>query len=124
HGHGPADVSQGAAPTLVAAANAILGRSTPASQIAQRFGFDEVKVGRSDTASALGTLPQSTVAGRTATAAATEVVTVGKRLSKDVYVVYEQGLAEAEGALRITWQITQKFQVLLRAGYLPGVDAV
>jgi 3-dehydroquinate dehydratase-2 len=49
---------------------------------------------------------------------------VGKRLHKDVYVIYEQGLAEAEGALRIAWQITDKFQLLLRAGYLPGVDAV
>ncbi|MGE5617195.1 MAG: translocation/assembly module TamB domain-containing protein, partial [Bacillota bacterium] len=123
-GRGPSDVSQGEASTLVSAANAILGRGNPSGQIAQRFGFDEVKIGRSDTSSVLGTLPQSTVAGRTAQAAATEVVTVGKRLSKNVYVGYEQGLAQAEGALRITWQITQKFQMLLRAGYLPGVDAV
>ena len=123
-GRGPGDVSQGEASTLVAAANAILGRTSPAGDIARRFGFDEVKIGRTDTASALGTLPQSTVAGKTGSASAAEVVTVGKRLTKDIYVVYEQGLADAEGALRITWQITQKFQMLLRAGYLPGVDAV
>jgi translocation and assembly module TamB len=123
-GRGPGDVSQGEASTLVAAANAILGRTSPAGDIARRFGFDEVKIGRTDTASALGTLPQSTVAGKTGSASAAEVVTVGKRLTKDIYVVYEQGLADAEGALRITWQITQKMQVLLRAGYLPGVDAV
>jgi translocation and assembly module TamB len=123
-GRGPGDVSQGEASTLVAAANAILGRSLSGNQIASRFGFDEVRVGRADTVSALGTLPQSTVAGKTGSASAAEVVTVGKRLSKDIYVVYEQGLADAEGALRITWQITQKFQMLLRAGYQPGVDAV
>jgi translocation and assembly module TamB len=123
-GRGPGDVSQGEASTLVAAANAILGRGSDASGIARRFGFDEVRIGRSDTASALGTLPQSTVAGRTGSASAAEVVTVGKRLSKNLYVVYEQGLADAEGALRLTWQITQKFQVLVRAGYLPGADAV
>ena len=123
-GRGPGDVSQGEAATLVAAANAILGRSASGNQIARRFGFDEVRVGRADTVSALGTLPQSTVAGKTGSASAAEVVTVGKRLSKDIYVVYEQGLADAEGALRITWQITQKFQMLLRAGYQPGVDAV
>ena len=45
-------------------------------------------------------------------------------LGKDVYVLYEQGLAEAEGALRITWQITKRFQILVRGGYLPGADAV
>jgi translocation and assembly module TamB len=123
-GRGPGDVSQGEAATLVAAANAILGRSTDTGQIARRFGFDEVRIGRADTMSALGTLPQSTVAGKTGSASAAEVVTVGKRLSKDLYVVYEQGLAETEGALKIAWQITQKFQLLLRAGYLPGVDAV
>jgi translocation and assembly module TamB len=123
-GRGPGDVSQGEAATLVAAATAILGRGAGAGDIAQRFGFDEVRIGRSDTMSALGTLPQSTVAGKTGSASAAEVVTVGKRLSKDIYVVYEQGLADAEGALRIAWQITQHFQLLLRAGYLPGVDAV
>jgi translocation and assembly module TamB len=123
-GRGPGDVSQGEAATLVAAANAILGRNSSGDQIMQRFGFDDVRVGRSDLTSALGVLPQATVAGKTGTSSATEVVSVGKRLSKDLYVVYERGLADAEGALRLTWQITQKFQMLVRAGYLPGVDAV
>jgi translocation and assembly module TamB len=123
-GRGPGEVSQGEASTLVAAASAILGRNTSADQIMQRFGFDDVRVGRSDLTSALGVLPQSTVAGKTGTSSAAEVVSVGKRLTKDLYVVYERGLADAEGALRLTWQITQKFQMLVRAGYLPGVDAV
>jgi translocation and assembly module TamB len=123
-GRGPADVSQGDAATLLAAARAILGRGGQEEDFARRFGFDDVRIGRSDTASALGALPQTTVAGRTATASAAEVVSVGKRLTKDINVVYEQGLADAEGALRLTWQITQKFQLLVRAGYLPGVDAV
>jgi len=51
-------------------------------------------------------------------------VSIGRRLTKDVYAVYEHGLADAEGALRVTWQITRAFQLLVRAGYLPGVDAV
>ena len=124
-GRGPADVSQGDAATLIAAARAILGRGgNREGDIARRFGFDDVRIGRSDTTSALGALPQTTVAGRTGTASAAEVVSVGKRLHKDIHVVYEQGLSDAEGALRLTWQITQKFQLLLRAGYLPGVDAV
>jgi translocation and assembly module TamB len=123
-GRGPSDVSQGEAATLVATATALLGRGAGTEGIVRRFGFDEVRIGRSDTMSALGTLPQSTVAGKTGSASAAEVVTVGKRLTKDIYVVYEQGLADVEGALRIAWQITQQFQLLLRAGYLPGVDAV
>ena len=123
-GRGPADVTQGDAATLVAAARALLGRSDSESDIVRRFGFDDVRIGRSDMTTALGVLPQTTVAGRTGTASAAEVVSVGKRLTKDVYVLYEQGLAEAEGALRITWQITKRFQILVRGGYLPGADAV
>ena len=123
-GRGPADVTQGDAATLVAAARAILGRGGGESDIVHRFGFDDVRIGRSDMTTALGVLPQNTVAGRTGSASAADVVSVGKRLGKDVYVLYEQGLGEAEGALRITWQITKRFQILVRGGYLPGADAV
>jgi translocation and assembly module TamB len=69
-------------------------------------------------------MPQNTVAGRTGSGSASDVVTVGKKLTKDIYVAYERGLADAEDTLRITWQITHQFQMLVRAGYLPGVDAV
>ena len=120
-GRAPGDVSQGEAALLASAATSLLGRSSGES-ITKRFGFDEVKVGRSDTV--LGVLPESTVAGKTGTASGSDVVTVGKRLTKDVYAVYEFGLANAEGALRVTWQITQSFQLLGRAGYLSGIDAV
>ena len=83
-----------------------------------------MKIGRSDTNSVLGVLPQSTVAGRTGTPSAAEVVSVGRKLTKNVHLTYEQGLADAEGALKITWRISQQFQMLVRAGFLPGVDAV
>jgi hypothetical protein len=33
-------------------------------------------------------------------------------------------LADTEGALKVAWQITHQFQILVRAGYLPGLDAV
>ncbi len=123
-GRGQAESNQADAATLMAAARALLGSSAPGGDFTKRFGFDEVRIGRPDSASALGTLPQSTVAGKTGSASAADVVTVGKRLTTDVHVIYEQGLADAEGALRVTWQITKKFQLLVRAGYLPGVDAV
>jgi translocation and assembly module TamB len=108
----------------MAAARAMLGSGAPGGDFAKRFGFDEVRIGRPDAASALGALPQSTVAGKTGSASAADVVTVGKRLTNDIHVLYEQGLADAEGALRVSWQITRQFQLLLRAGYLPGLDAV
>ena len=50
------------------------------------------------------------MAGRTGTASAAEVVSVGKRLTKDIPIVYGQGVADADEALRLAWQITQALQ--------------
>ena len=54
-----------------------------------------MKIGRADTQSVLGVLPQSTVAGRTGSASAAEVVSVGKKLTNNIHLTYEQGLAAA-----------------------------
>jgi translocation and assembly module TamB len=123
-GRGASDASPGDMSVLVAAAQALLGGNNPGSDLGKKLGLDEVKIGRADTSSVLGVLPQSTVAGRTGTAAAADVVSVGKRLNRNFQLTYEQGLADAEGALKITWRISRQFQVLARAGFLPGVDAV
>jgi translocation and assembly module TamB len=123
-GRGASDASPGDASVLLAAANALMGNNNPGSDLSKRLGIDDVKIGRADTASNLGVLPQSTVAGRTGTPAASEVISVGKRLNKNLQLTYEQGLADAEGALKVTWRISQQFQVLVRAGFLPGIDAV
>jgi autotransporter translocation and assembly factor TamB len=64
------------------------------------------------------------VAGRTGAPAATDVVTIGSQLSKDVRMSYEQGFADAEGALKLSWSLTKQLQLLVRAGYLPGLDVV
>jgi translocation and assembly module TamB len=123
-GRGASDASPGDTSVLLAAASALLGGNNPGSDLTKKLGFDEVKIGRSDSGSVLGVLPQSTVAGRTGTASAADVVSVGKRLSRNLQLNYEQGLADAEGALKLTWRISRQFQLLARAGYLPGVDAV
>lgn len=123
-GRGPSDLAPGDASVLVAAAASMFGKGAPGTDFAQRLGLDEVKIGRTDTQSVLGVLPQSTVAGRTGSASAAEVVTVGKKLTRNVHLTYEQGLADVEGALKVTLEISRQFQLLVRAGYLPGLDAV
>ncbi len=123
-GRGPSELAPGDASVLLAAATSMLGRNSPGSDLGKRFGLDEVKIGRADTNAILGTLPQSTVAGKTGSASAAEVVSVGKKLTRDVHLTYEQGLADAEGALKLAWQISQRFQLMARAGFLPGLDAV
>jgi len=108
----------------MAAARAMLGSSNPGSDLTQKLGFDEVRIGRSDTNSVLGVLPQSTVAGRTGTSSAADVISVGRRVNDNLHLTYQQGLSDAEGTLKLTWKITQQFQLLARAGYQPGLDAV
>jgi translocation and assembly module TamB len=122
-GRGAADASLGDSAVMVAAAQALLGGNNPGSDITKKIGIDDIKIGRANN-SVLGVLPQSTVAGRTGTPSAAEVVTVGKRLNRQLYLSYEQGLADAEGTLKLAWRLTRQFQLLARAGYLPGLDAV
>ena len=123
-GRAQGDVSASDAALLVGAANSLLGGDSPASaRVLGGLGLDEFGIGR-DKGSALGALPQSTVAGRTRAATPAEVFTVGKRLGDDLTVSYQQGLAETEGSLRVAWQLTRSLQMILRAGHLPGIDAV
>jgi translocation and assembly module TamB len=122
-GRGPSDLTAGDASLLVQAASSMLGK-TPGEDIGKKLGFDEVKVGRASTNSVLGVLPESTVAGRIGTASAAESVTVGRSLRRDLHLSYEQELGAAEGTLKLAWKITRQFELLARAGYLPGLDAV
>jgi translocation and assembly module TamB len=122
-GRGQGDVSAADAATLIGAADEILGREVlPAAKIISGLGIDQISVGR-DEKGVLGALPESTVAGKTSTASAAEVLTVGKRLSDKIYVSYRQGLADAEGSLRIAYQFSKSLQFILQAGDRPGVDA-
>ncbi len=122
-GRAPSDLTASDASLLVTAAASMLGHE-PGQGFAQKLGLDEVKIGRSSTANVLGVLPETTVAGRTGQPGAAEVVTVGKQLNDRLKVSYEQGLAAAEGTLTLAWDISKRFEVLVRGGYLPGADAV
>ena len=123
-GRGQGDVSAADAATLLTAATAILGANAPGrGKILGGLGIDELGIG-ADSTSLLGTMPQSTVAGRTRSTSPADVVMVGGRLTDDIHVSYRQGLADAEGSLRIAWQYSRSLEFILRAGYLEGIDAV
>jgi len=123
-GRGAADASVGDMGVMLAAARAAWGGDDSSGDFTKKFGIDEVRIGRADTSSVLGVLPQSTVAGRTGTAAAGEIVSVGKHINRNLQLTFEQGLSDVEGALKITYRVSRQFQILARAGYLPGIDAV
>ncbi len=125
-GRGQGQVSASDATLLVSAASSILGRDDAQSGRllgGLGLGMGDIRLGP-DSGSLLGTMPQSTVAGKTGSTTTQDVLTVGKRLSDTVYLSYQQGLADAEGSMRVAWQVTKSFQLILRAGYQTGLDGV
>jgi translocation and assembly module TamB len=100
---------------LQAASAALLSRDGKpiATSIAQSFGLEDISV-KSATGPARGAGPGSSdTAG--------QVVAVGKRLSKRLSLVYEQGLTVATNALRLEYELTQSLTLRAEAGTISGV---
>jgi translocation and assembly module TamB len=95
-GHGPGEASGGDLTMLPMAAAALLGRgdSSPGSGMARKLGVDSIGLRRGG-------------------AVGEQFVTVGKRISDDIYVVYEQSLGATANVLKLEFNLTQR--LLLRA---------
>lgn len=52
------------------------------------------------------------------------VVSVGKQLSKRVYVAYEQNLATNSGSFQVTYRIAQRFVMRLQSGLDRSIDLI
>jgi translocation and assembly module TamB len=52
------------------------------------------------------------------------VVSVGKQLSKRVYVAYEQNLATSAGSFQVTYRIAQRFVMRLQSGFDRSIDLI
>ena len=94
---------------LQAASAALLGTGgRPVThQFAQSIGLDDLSFAQRDTS--------------TATPASGQVVTLGKRISDNLYVAYEQGLTIATNALRIEYALTRALTVSAYAGTNSGI---
>jgi translocation and assembly module TamB len=92
---------------LGAASAALLGgQGKPiTTQIAERFGLDDISLQSSGTATGTSTNP---VAG--------QVVVFGKRISDRLTLGYEQGLSLASGALRLEYALTRTLTLRAEAG--------
>ena len=94
------------------AAMALLGGSGPgiADGLTAALGLDELSF------SGGATNGDSTTAGAT--------VTLGKRVSKDFYVAYENSLAGAMGTLYIFYDLSRRFTLRAQAGEQSAVDLI
>jgi translocation and assembly module TamB len=97
------------------------------SQLVRRLGIDELSLRSGELSSAGSILPRSSVAGNvrgTASSTAGKFITVGKRLSDNITVSYEQAIAGAASLVQVSYQLTRRLSVMGRAGTENAIDLV
>ena len=79
------------------------------------------KFGGARLAQGLG-LSQLTIGSSEFGLGAQQVVSLGKEISNRLFIGYEQSLAGAEGVLKLTYELSRHWSVVLRGGATGGVD--
>uniref|UniRef100_A0A173GZP2 Translocation and assembly module TamB C-terminal domain-containing protein n=2 Tax=Pandoraea faecigallinarum TaxID=656179 RepID=A0A173GZP2_9BURK len=106
-GHGPDGAGLGQRQAMAGAATALLG-ATGGKRIIKDLGIDEFSIGTSDSGLADDE----------------QVVKVGKAISDNFALGYEQSLTSAASIVKITWQVSRRWQLALRTGSLSGFDVL
>jgi translocation and assembly module TamB len=107
-GRGTSSGTGGAGQAQAALQGAALGllNSAGASRVASELGLNQLKIGSSEYA---------TLAGQ-------PVVTLGKEISNRLYIGYEQSLAGVGGVLKLTYELSRHWSVVLFGGTVAGLD--
>jgi translocation and assembly module TamB len=126
-GHSPEQQSGGDSGILLAAARTILGGQDGGvlSQLQRGLGIDEFGVS-SGQIGGYTSLPTSRVASSTGFGGSQtvngQIVSVGKRLSSNAVLSYEQSLSTTESIVKLTVQLGRQFSVVGRAGSESALD--
>jgi translocation and assembly module TamB len=127
-GHGPEQMGAGDATLLLSAAGGLLGNDSGnlIQQMKKTFGFDEFGIRQGAIGDSGGRQATSRVAGGSSvdTTATTgqQILSVGKRLSSNALLSYEQTLGRAEGIVKLTVNLTRQIAVVGRAGSDNALD--
>jgi translocation and assembly module TamB len=105
---------------LQQAAMALLGGNGKrlGGELANALGLDEISVASGSRSAAT---PTTATASNTATGTA---ITLGKRLSKDFYLVYESSLSGAFGSLYVFYDLSRRLTLRAQAGDVNALDLV
>ncbi|MFA7318271.1 MAG: translocation/assembly module TamB domain-containing protein [Sulfuricella sp.] len=95
---------------LLTAAGSILGGQSGGitGQLAQALDVDELSLNQAQNGDPL----------------ASQIVTVGKRLSARAYLSYEQGLTAVAGTTKLTYSLTPRISIVTRAGSDNAIDVL
>ena len=126
-GHGPEQLGAGDATVLLSAAGGLLGNESGGvvQQVKKTFGIDEFGVRQGNIGDTGGRQPGSRVAGGGSIdsgATGSQILSVGKRLSSNALLSYEQTLGRAEGIVKLTVRMTRQIAVVGRAGSDNALD--
>lgn len=104
---GSSGAETGSGQAQAAAKEAALGlvNKFGGTRIAKGFGLDQLAIGSSEYG--LG---------------AQQVVSLGKEISNRLSIGYEQSLAGAEGVLKLTYELSRHWSVVIRGGTIGGMD--
>ncbi|WP_172955072.1 translocation/assembly module TamB domain-containing protein [Sterolibacterium denitrificans] len=124
-GHGAEQMGVGDATTLLAAAGDLLGNDAGnvMQQIRKSFGVDEIGIRQGSLDGQRQTT--SRIAGNGSTSAAAtdqQIFTVGKRLSSNTLLSYEQILGKAESIVKLTVNLSRRIALIGRAGSDNALD--
>jgi|GEM_PF-2300695 len=125
-GRGSDQTSGSDAGLLLTAANAIWGGDSGSNiprKIAQTLGLDDISVS-SSSSSPESQLPSQTVAGsiNNNNMATDQIFSVGKNITPDLVFSIERSLTDATNGIKLTWKLTRRFSVVVRAGSDTSLD--
>ncbi|MDR0440737.1 MAG: translocation/assembly module TamB domain-containing protein, partial [Candidatus Accumulibacter sp.] len=126
-GHGQEAIGAGDAALLASAAAELLGDDSGGvlRQLKDTFGIDEFGIRQGEIGGGGGRAPASRVASRSfdaANGASDQILSVGKRLSANASLAYEQSLTKAESVVKLTFNLTRRISVIGRAGSDNALD--
>jgi len=128
-GHGPDQGGGGAAMLLLSAAGSLLGNDSGGlvREIKQNFGIDEFSVRQGALGDSSGRQISSRVVGNSfdnGAGTGEQILTVGRRLSNNALLSYEQALGRAGSVVRLTINLNRQVSLIARAGSDNALDAV
>lgn len=119
-GRAPSAGAGGDLGVLLPAAQALLGGpgGGMTEQLSRSLGFDEVGIGQGDTGAGRG--GTSRIVGGNDEAGqgtvSSQMLTLGKRLSSDLFLSFEQGLGGAQSLVKLSYQLSRRVSVVVRSG--------
>lgn len=127
-GHGSEQMGVGDATVLLSAAGDLFGNDAGnvVGQLRKAVGIDEIGIRQGSLGDNGSRAPASRIAGGSTDAALAgnnqQIFSIGKRLSSNVLLSYEQAMGKAESLVKLTWSLSRQVSLIGRTGSDNAID--